>query len=105
MPEPRGAFDPGGGADPIRDAWIVTALMALAGVVRLFSWFQKAVLFDDGPLFLAMADAIREGAWPVVLGHDYHPLYSALIAVAAELGGQPERLFTVSERLFSVFPI
>ena len=70
--------------------WIVTALMGLAASVRVVAWFQKAVLFDDGPLFLAMADAIRDGDWPAVLGHDYHPFYSALIAVATELGVGPE---------------
>ena len=64
--------------------------MLFAAGVRVVAWFQKAVLFDDGPLFLAMADAIRDGDWPAVLGHDYHPLYSALIAAVAELGVGPE---------------
>ncbi len=71
-------------------AGVVAGLMLVAAGVRVVAWFQKAVLFDDGPLFLAMADAIRDGDWPSVLGHDYHPLYSALIAAVAELGVEPE---------------
>lgn len=52
-------------------------------IVRLLAWSKTAVLFNDGPIFLAMAEAIGEGRWAEVLAHPYHPLYPALIAFVA----------------------
>ncbi|MED5261966.1 MAG: hypothetical protein VX574_06180 [Myxococcota bacterium] len=75
MSDPPDALDRAGNPNPGVGAWVVAALMLFAAGVRVVAWFQKAVLFDDGPLFLAMADAIRDGDWAAVLGHDYHPLY------------------------------
>ena len=36
---------------------------------------RTAVLFNDGPAFLSMAEAIGEGRWSAVVAHPYHPLY------------------------------
>ena len=33
------------------------------------------MLFNDGPAFLSMAQAIGEGRWGAVVAHPYHPLY------------------------------
>ncbi len=40
-------------------------------------------MFNDGPIFLALAEAIADGHWSEVLAHPYHPLYPALIAFVA----------------------
>jgi 4-amino-4-deoxy-L-arabinose transferase-like glycosyltransferase len=54
--------------------------------VRAFAWSNTAVLFNDGPIFLALAEAIGDGRWAEVLAHPYHPLYPALIAVVSGFG-------------------
>jgi len=36
---------------------------------------RTVVLFNDGPAFLSMAEAIGEGRWSAVVAHPYHPLY------------------------------
>ena len=59
-------------------------LVALAFGLRAVAHWQTAAIFDDGPVFLAIADAFRQGDWQTALGHPYHPLYSLLIAL---LGG------------------
>ena len=40
---------------------------------------QTAVLFNDGPLFLAIARAIDAGDWASALSHPYHPFYPMAI--------------------------
>jgi len=52
-------------------------------VIRAFAWSQTAVLFNDGPVFLAMAEAIAEGRLADVFAHPYHPLYPGLIALVS----------------------
>jgi len=59
----------------------LTLILMLAGVLRAFAWSRTAVMFNDGPIFLAIAEAIGEGRWADVLAHPYHPLYPALIAL------------------------
>jgi 4-amino-4-deoxy-L-arabinose transferase-like glycosyltransferase len=60
-------------------------ILGIALLVRTFAWSQTAVLFNDGPIFLAMAEAIADGRFSDVLAHPYHPLYPALIAFVAWL--------------------
>jgi hypothetical protein len=73
---------------PARRLLFVSLVTAV--LLRAFAWAQKAVLFDDGPLFLAMAKAIRAGDFEAVLGHPYHPLYSIGVAFGTVLGLPPE---------------
>ena len=67
------------------DALGLALILLVALAVRVFAWSQTAVMFNDGPVFLGMAEAIAEGRWAEVLAHPYHPLYPALIALVAML--------------------
>ena len=42
---------------------LLAALVALAAVVRLVAWQRTAALFDDGPVFIYIAQAMSEGDW------------------------------------------
>jgi hypothetical protein len=68
----------------------LAALLVVAALVRVVAWSRTAVLFNDGPVFLAIAEAIGEGRWTEVLAHPYHPLYPASIHVLSKLGLTPE---------------
>ncbi len=48
------------------------------------------MLFNDGPIFLALSEALREGRFADVLAHPQHPLYPALIAGLDPLMPTPE---------------
>jgi len=69
------------GFPALRDTLGLMAILVVALMVRAFAWSRTAVMFNDGPIFLAMAEAIGEGRWAEVLAHPYHPLYPALIAL------------------------
>ena len=62
-------------------------LLVVATWLRLQAWQQTHVIFNDGPIFLAIAEAIAEGRWEAVLGHPFHPLYPAMIAAVSSLFG------------------
>ncbi|MCP5060603.1 MAG: glycosyltransferase family 39 protein [bacterium] len=66
--------------EPRREAWVIGGIMALAAVVRIVRWQGLAVMFNDGPIFLALAQAIESGLPDQALAHPFHPLYSALVA-------------------------
>ncbi len=68
-----------------RDVWGLFGILLVAALVRTVAWSRTAVLFNDGPIFLGMAQAIREGRWDEVLAHPFHPLYPASIALVAAL--------------------
>lgn len=68
-----------------RDAVGLLGILIVAALVRAFAWSRTEVLFNDGPVFLGMAEAIRDGRLSEVLVHPFHPLYPALIALVAEL--------------------
>jgi hypothetical protein len=68
----------------------LAALLVVAALVRIVAWSRTVVLFNDGPVFLAIADAIGEGRWAEVLTHPYHPLYPACIHLFSRLGLSPE---------------
>ena len=68
------------------DAAALCGLLVVAGLVRAHAWSQTAVMFNDGPVFLALAEAIGNGQWAAVLAHPYHPLYPLSIAALAQTG-------------------
>lgn len=68
-----------------RDVPGLLGILAIAALVRTVAWSRTAVLFNDGPVFLGMAEAIREGRWSEVLAHPFHPLYPGLVALVAAL--------------------
>lgn len=53
--------------------WLL--LLTGAAAVRVVAWTRTVVLFNDGPAFLSMAEAIGQGRWSAVVAHPYHPLY------------------------------
>lgn len=59
---------------------------AAAFAVRLVRWERAAVLFNDGPVFLALAERTAAGAPETLLQHPFHPLYPLAIALAHALG-------------------
>jgi len=64
------------------DARWLTAVLALAGLLRVVRWNLFAVIFNDGPVYIALARALTEGDVSSALLHPIHPLYPALIAGA-----------------------
>ncbi len=72
------------------DAPALLALLAFAAGIRALAWSRTAVLFNDGPIFLALAEALRAGRLGDVLAHPQHPLYPALVAGVQALGAAPE---------------
>ena len=79
------AADAERGPHAISDALGLSLILAVGLAARLIAWSRTVVMFNDGPIFLAMAEAIGEGRWTEVLAHPYHPLYPALIALTAVL--------------------
>lgn len=82
-PEAGGAATLG----PLR-AWLVRhetalvwALVAVAAAVRVARWHVTAVMFNDGPVFLSLAEALGRLDLRTALGHPFHPLYPALVAL------------------------
>jgi hypothetical protein len=69
-----------------REGLLLAGLTALAFVLRFARWERTAVLFNDGPVFLALAERSAEGAFGVLLQHPFHPLYPLVIAAVHALG-------------------
>jgi len=53
----------------------VALLFLLAAVLRTGAAMRTAAMFDDGPVFLELAQLMGEGEWSRALTHPYHPLY------------------------------
>lgn len=70
-----------------RTAAAFGGLVLLAVAIRVLAASRTHVIFNDGPIFLALAKAIGEGRWEAVLAHPFHPLYPAAIAGISELFG------------------
>jgi 4-amino-4-deoxy-L-arabinose transferase-like glycosyltransferase len=70
---------------------LLAAVLAFAALVRALRWQLTAVMFNDGPAFLALAQSIAEGDWRFALRHPFHPLYPVLIAAVEPLAGDWER--------------
>ena len=73
--------------DPVKTGLGLAALLLGAVAIRVWAAHQTHVLFNDGPIFLAMAEAIGEGRWDEVLAHPFHPLYPAAIAAVVSVTG------------------
>ena len=69
-PEPAGA--------PLRKWPIPLALGLVALALRALRWAQTPAMFNDGPVFIEIARAMRAGDWTTALEYDQHPLYSLL---------------------------
>ena len=65
-----------------REAWLVAGILALAAGARIARWAVTAVMFNDGPVFLALAKALAAGDWQAALAHPFHPLYPLSIVAA-----------------------
>lgn len=65
---------------------MLAAFVVAAVVVRWLRWESTAVLFNDGPIFLALAQAAAAGDWAALLGHPFHPLYPLATALVHGLG-------------------
>ena len=55
--------------------------MGVAVALRALRWSNTTALFNDGPVFLALAEALAAGDATAVLSHEFHPLYPAVIAL------------------------
>jgi len=73
--------------DPVRTRLGFAALLIGAVAVRAFAATQFHVVFNDGPIFLAMAEALGDGRFDEVLAHPFHPLYPMAIAAVAAVTG------------------
>ena len=72
-----------------RGALGLAALVALAAVVRIVAWARSGAIFDDGPVFLYLAQALLDGDVGAVLRHPYHPGYPAAVAAVYASGVAP----------------
>ena len=89
-PNTRGLHPPshrGAGGEPDhRHRWVLAALVVAAVGVRWLRWESTAVLFNDGPVFLALARAAAAGDWAALFAHPFHPLYPLATAAVHALG-------------------
>jgi len=66
---------------------LALALCALAAfALRLARWERTEVLFNDGPVFLALAERSAGGRLETLLQHPFHPLYPLAVAALHALG-------------------
>jgi 4-amino-4-deoxy-L-arabinose transferase-like glycosyltransferase len=65
-------------------------LIFCAALFRVLRWSATAVMFNDGPVFIGVAEAMAAGEWARALNHEYHPLFPALIAAVHSLIGDWE---------------
>ena len=83
---PRGFLDESGEAKR-RDALWLAALVVAAAAVRAIRWAQTAVMMNDGPEFIGLAQKFAGGQWRTAIDHNFHPLYPAAVALAHAVGG------------------
>ncbi len=62
-----------------REAFVLWSLLSFAFLLRAICAWRVAVIFNDGPIFLAIAEEMGMGRWETAFSYDYHPLYSFLI--------------------------
>ncbi len=58
---------------------ILALLLLLALVLRILSWKLTAVMFNDGPTFIGIAQSFHEGRWAEAFAADFHPAYSFFV--------------------------
>ncbi len=68
-------------------AWVGLAIASLALLTRALEAVQQGHLFNDGPRFIAMAEAFGAGAWREALQDTFHPLTALLMATLAGPSG------------------
>ncbi|MHA7836511.1 MAG: glycosyltransferase family 39 protein [bacterium] len=73
------------GAPTSRRALGLLLLVGAAAAVRAVAWSRTVAIFNDGPVFLSMAEAMLDGRWEAVLAHPYHPLYPGCIGLVSLL--------------------
>ncbi|NNL85554.1 MAG: hypothetical protein HKP27_07880, partial [Myxococcales bacterium] len=67
--------------------WALLGLLCLAAAaLRALAWWRAGIMFNDGPVFIELAQAMANGDWQHAFGHDYHPLYPAAIWAASGFG-------------------
>ena len=62
-----------------RESFVLWSLLSFAFLLRAICAWRMAVIFNDGPIFLAIAEEMGMGRWETAFSYDYHPLYSFLI--------------------------
>jgi 4-amino-4-deoxy-L-arabinose transferase-like glycosyltransferase len=67
------------------EAALLASLGVAAGALRWLAWERTAALYNDGPVFLGLAQLFAAGEWQAALAHPYHPLYPLAIAAAHAL--------------------
>ncbi|HXX49384.1 MAG TPA: glycosyltransferase family 39 protein [Myxococcota bacterium] len=65
--------------------------MVAAFAVQALHWRQTAAMMNDGPQFIRLAQRAAAGDWRPVLGHNFHPLYPAAVALAHQVVPDWER--------------
>ena len=85
-PHARPADSSEGGLPRGRARALLAALVVAAVAVRWLRWESTAVLFNDGPVFLALAKAAAAGDWAALIAHPFHPLYPLLTAAVHAIG-------------------
>ena len=65
---------------PALEAGGIAALALLAAALRALAWSRTEVLFNDGPIFVGLAQLIDAGLFWQTLAHPYHPLYPMAVA-------------------------
>lgn len=60
---------------------LLFSLVVTAMSLRWLAWARSGIMFNDGPAFIQLAQAAAERDWLTLASHDYHPLYSVLIAL------------------------
>jgi len=61
--------------------WLLGAI-SFGFFLRALRWHSSAVMFNDGPTFIGIAQQMASGDFAGALSHDQHPLYPFLISVA-----------------------
>ena len=67
------------------EALLLAILVLLGMSLRWIAWLRSGIMFNAGPEFIRLAQAAAEYDWVGLFSHDYHPLYSVLIAFAHSL--------------------
>jgi len=70
-----------------RTAWAALTIGVVAGLARALEAVQDSLLFNDGPRFIAAAEAMLRGDWRAALAEPYHPLTSLCAAAVSLLAG------------------
>jgi hypothetical protein len=75
-------------------------LFAVAMAIRLGTFLRTAVIFNDGPVFLGIAEQMDAGRWAEAFAQDQHPLYPLLIVAAQSVQSTPFAAATAVSLLF-----